>query len=221
MTVTEQTYEWVSVAPNGTAGQGFSIGRTPNAIPVAIPINQPIDIFTGGFGNNISTQPRVGILDFIVVDYLACSPHREGSTQLRINSTDYFQGPDDISTITNINGISGKSSPYPCGTQEGKLDTLGVADPAPASLLKSFDLEPPVYILPGQTWSVVYTTGTGIVGDNSLGSNESAAVAAIVKYTLYHGTDALVANKLLEIGMPVTQDNAQWLKRQIRKGGTL
>jgi len=219
MTVREQAYEWVSVAPNGTLGQGFSIGRTVNAMPVAIAANQPVDIFTGGIGNNISTQPKVGILDFIVLEYLACSPHREGSVQLRINNTDYFQDPDDITNNNNINGISGISSPYPCGTQPGRLLPTTITGVSLDSLIKSFDLEPPVYILPGQTWSVLYTNGLGIIGEINPGENESAVVAVIIKYTVYHGTDALIANKLLEIGMPVTPDNAQWLRKQLGKGG--
>ena len=219
MTIREQAYEWVNVAPDGNLGSGFSLGRTVNAMSVAIVANQPVDIFTGRIGNNISTQPRVGILDFIVIEYLACSPHREGSIQLRINSTDYFQDPDDITNNNDINGISGMSSPYPCGTQAGRFLPETFVGVTPDSLMKSFDLEPPVYILPGQTWSILYTTGLGIVGSSQQGDNDSAVVACIVKYTNYHGTDALIANKLLEIGMPVTPDNAQWLRKQLRKGG--
>ena len=222
MTVMEQAYEWVNVAPEGASGPGFSIGRTVNALGVAIPANLPVDIFTGGVGNNISTQPMVGILDFVVLEYLACSPHREGSVQLRINNTDYFQDPADITNNNrDINGISGMSSPYPCGTQAGKSLPATPVGTTPDSLMKSFTLEPPVYILPGQTWSVLYTNGLGIIGASAPGENETAVVAVIIKYTLYHGTDAIIANKLLEIGMPVTPDNAQWLRKQLRKGGEI
>tara|TARA_R110000851_G_scaffold161993_4_gene305722 strand:+ start:376 stop:1299 length:924 start_codon:yes stop_codon:yes gene_type:complete len=47
-----------------------------------------------------------------------------------------------------------------------------------------------------------------------------AAVAAFIKYTLYDGPDALIANKLLEMGVTVNPNNVDWYKRSlIEQGG--
>jgi hypothetical protein len=50
-------------------------------------------------------------------------------------------------------------------------------------------------------------------------TNESGgstlAVAAFVKYTLYDGPDALIANKLLELGVTVNPNNVDWYKRTL------
>jgi hypothetical protein len=36
-----------------------------------------------------------------------------------------------------------------------------------------------------------------------------------VDYTLYNGTDAILARKLLSLGVPVTIDSVQWLRQLI------
>ena len=38
---------------------------------------------------------------------------------------------------------------------------------------------------------------------------------AFVKYTLYDGPDALIANKLLELGISVSPANVDWYKRSL------
>ena len=60
-----------------------------------------------------------------------------GYVQVRINTTDYFLNPDNV---TN-DGIPGTGSPYP-----RSLD-----------FQPSFNLYPDVYVLPGQVWDVRYT----------------------------------------------------------------
>ena len=48
------------------------------------------------------------------------------------------------------------------------------------------------------------------------GANSGNAVAqAFVKYTLYDGPDALIANKLLELGISVSPANVDWYKRSL------
>ena len=64
MAILSQAYEWMNFAIDGDSGAGFHIGRQPNSRPVSIQANQPVDIFTGGIGNNISTQPKVKINEF-------------------------------------------------------------------------------------------------------------------------------------------------------------
>ena len=40
-------------------------------------------------------------------------------------------------------------------------------------------------------------------------------VACFVKYTLYDGPDALIANKLLELGVTINPNNVDWYKRSL------
>tara|TARA_B100001778_G_C18604330_1_gene638953 strand:- start:5417 stop:6340 length:924 start_codon:yes stop_codon:yes gene_type:complete len=119
-----------------------------------------------------------------------------GYAQIRINTTDYFQNPD----VTDQSGIPGTASPYPVGIDDGNGDNV----------LKSFDLYPDIYVLPGQVWDVLYTACTALVQND-----ESDTVAVFVKYTLYDGPDALIANKLLELGITVNPNNVDWYKRTL------
>ena len=121
-----------------------------------------------------------------------------GHAQIRINTTDYFQNPD----VTDQEGIPGAASPYPRGIDNGAV----TAD----YVLKSFDLYPDIYVLPGQVWDVLYTAGAALVA-----TNDFDTVAVFVKYTLYDGPDALIANKLLELGITVNPNNVDWYKRTL------
>jgi len=69
----------------------------------------------------------------------------------------------------------------------------------------------PVYILPGQNFTIEASTSSAVPG----GGGEGAAVGCAVVYTLYDGADALVANKLLESGFPVTEDNVNTYKMNL------
>jgi len=144
--------------------------------------------------------------------------------QVRINTTDYFLNPDNV---TN-EGIPGTASPYP-----RSLD-----------FQPSFNLYPDVYVLPGQVWDVRVTSfcrdgsitartgaggavsGAGYAGDwGKLPITTGVAAGgaamngidfnAFVKYTLYDGPDALIANKLLEMGISINPGNVDWYKRSL------
>jgi len=144
--------------------------------------------------------------------------------QVRINTTDYFLNPDNV---TNA-GIPGTASPYP-----RSLD-----------FQPSFNLYPDVYVLPGQVWDVRVTSfcrdsssgggvgaggaapPAGYAGDwgkiAATGTVAAGAAAmngidfnAFCKYTLYDGPDALIANKLLEMGISINPGNVDWYKRSL------
>ena len=137
---------------------------------------------------------------FVVIEDLAITPFGGGAAQVRINTTDYFQNPD----VTDAVGIPGLASPYP----RGSINTITAPTAATdySALLPSFSLYPDVYVLPGQTWTVIYQArDAGVTG----------AVAVFVKYTLYDGPDALIANKLLEMGITVNPNNVDWYKRTL------
>ena len=74
--------------------------------------------------------------------------------------------------------------------------------------MKSFDLYPDVYVLPGQTFQILYSN-TGTTTDST------EIVSCFLKYTLYDGPDALIANKLLELGVTINPNNVDWYKRTL------
>ncbi len=186
------------MAPTGSLS---SLRRTTTDIAVALPALREIDLFIGGYGNNITKPAETTATQFVVIEDISCSPWLNGNVQIRINTTDYFQNPD----VTNMFGIPGMASPYP----RGAASTLEGTD----QLLKSFDLYPDVYVLPGQTWQILYTTRDGATAGTSAG--EAQVVSAFVKYTLYDGPDALIANKLLELGVTINPNNIDWYKRSL------
>ena len=50
---------------------------------------------------------------------------------------------------------------------------------------------------------------------DGFGTATTTGVACFVKYTLYDGPDALIANKLLELGVTVNPNNVDWYKRTL------
>ena len=101
----------------------------------------------------------------------------------------------------------------------------GTASPYPRSInfQPSFNLYPDVYVLPGQVWDVIvtYYDASGLldtagavlsVADTNIAINQ---LQCFVKYTLYDGPDALIANKLLEMGISINPGNVDWYKRSL------
>ena len=170
------------------------------------PDNQS-SIFIGGTGNNITKPAETTATQFVVIEQVASTGSNPGGAaansysstaandgaqmyaQVRINTTDYFLDPDNKPN----DGIPGSASPYP------RLLTMQ----------PSFNLYPDVYVLPGQVWDVLVTQRglSTAVTDMTL--------QAFVKYTLYDGPDALIANKLLELGISVSPANVDWYKRSL------
>ena len=195
MSMRSQVYEWANLAPVGVTS---TLRRTTADVPKALVADREYDLFIGGVGNNITKPAETTATQFIVIEDIASSATLNGAVQIRINTTDYFQNPD----VTDMVGIPGLASPYP----RGSASTAAGTD----NLLKSFDLYPDVYVLPGQTWQILYTTRDGV------GSGSSTdVVAAFCKYTLYDGPDALIANKLLELGVTINPNNVDWYKRSL------
>ena len=154
-------------------------------------------IFVGGDGNNITKPAETTATQFVVIEQVASTPTLPNATaggtgvgaftQVRINTTDYFLNPDNRPN----DGVPGTASPYPRSVQ----------------FQPSFNLYPDVYVLPGQVWDVlIVVTGN---------SGTAARPEAFVKYTLYDGPDALIANKLLELGISVSPANVDWYKRSL------
>ena len=206
MAMRSQIYEWSNLAPNGT---GSTLQRRAGDLPVGIATGTQLSIFTGGVGYNCTKPAETTATQFVVIEDIACTPNtgaaaktadeNGGAVQVRINTTEYFQNPD----VTAMAGVTGLASPYPRG--------VAVTTPAATNLLKSFDLYPDVYVLPGQVWDILYTQQ----GATLSASTTACGVAVFVKYTLYDGPDALIANKLLELGITVNPANVDWYKRTL------
>lgn len=157
-------------------------------------------IFIGGTGNNITKPAETTATQFVVIEQVAATGTTPGNysaaaatgiqmyAQIRINTTDYFLDPDNKPN----DGIPGAASPYP--------RTL--------NLQPSFTLYPDVYVLPGQVFDILAT-------NRSLSDGDDPQMRCFVKYTLYDGPDALIANKLLELGISVSPANVDWYKRSL------
>ena len=210
MSMRSQVYEWSNLAAGGLGLTSVAtLRRSVDAQPQVVPANREYDIFIGGIGNNITKPAETTATQFIVIEDIACSAWLGGALQVRINTTDYFQNPD----VTDQAGVPGLASPYPRGSSN-TLVTGGVAESNNTNnLLKSFDLYPDIYVLPGQVFQILYSLTTTNADFPVAG--KTAVVSAFVKYTLYDGPDALIANKLLELGVTINPNNVDWYKRTL------
>ena len=189
-----------------------------------------VSVFIGGKGNNITKPAETSATQFVVIEDIAVTPtlaiglnagqtaltvrglqyDNAGAgvagprayTQVRINTTDYFLNPDNVPN----DGIPGTASPYPRSI----------------NFQPSFNLYPDVYVLPGQVWDVIVTfyNALGLLDTAGNQLTTAAKVATnqlqcFVKYTLYDGPDALIANKLLEMGISINPGNVDWYKRSL------
>ena len=216
MAMRSQVYEWdASRTDNGSSAMTSANSNAGVAYSV----------FIGGLGNNITTPANTTATQFVVVEDIGVSPTNfsgeiggtatdirglmVGSTDdvceggrnyvnVRINTTDYFLNPDNVGN----DGVPGSAAPYPRSVW----------------FQPAFNLYPDVYVLPGQTWDIRVTywnqTGGFTAGGATVGQYQ-----AFVKYTLYDGPDALIANKLLEMGISVNPGNVDWYKRTLISGG--
>ena len=205
MSMRSQVYQWCSQA--GTAIADAQAGSSNS-------------IFIGGFGNNITKPAETTATQFVVIEDVAVSPTafiytgvgtgsdvyrgliagnvatgvagNRAYIQVRINTTDYFLDPDNVGN----NGVPGAASPYPRSTD----------------FQPCFNLYPDVYVLPGQVFDALVTFyNTGATGTTIL----NCGLWAFMKYTLYDGPDALIANKLLEMGISINPGNVDWYKRTL------
>ena len=209
MSMRSQVYEWSNLAAGGAGLTSTStLRRTVDAQPQVVPANREYDIFIGGIGNNITKPAETTATQFIVIEDIACSAYLGGAVQVRINTTDYFQNPD----VTDQAGVPGLASPYPRGSSNSLPGTSAALVADRIQLLKSFDLYPDVYVLPGQVFQILYSCTTALTG---AAATNTVVVAAFVKYTLYDGPDALIANKLLELGVTINSNNVDWYKRTL------
>ena len=213
MSMRSQIYAWNSQSLAG-GGAAWTDANTGTAT----------SIFIGGFGNNITKPAETTATQFVVIEDVAVSPTaflfsgpqvntiyrgiangaengvygNRAYIQIRINTTDYFLDPDNVGN----DGIPGAASPYPRSTD----------------FQPCFNLYPDVYVLPGQVFDALVTTyqnGAFLLNPAVAASIANNGLAAFMKYTLYDGPDALIANKLLEMGISINPGNVDWYKRTL------
>ena len=213
MAMRTQYYEWKNI--------GAQVGNSATAVNWAttkpLTAGATYDIFNGSTGNSITIPPATRSTQFVVLENLSIAPINGAALQVKINTTYYFENPDGTTEGQgNPAGISGISSPYPCGNQPIPVIKGGIQSDSYATTHPSYELYPSIYILPGQKWTVEMSVQTAVtigVQTNEVPTQKSATIGAFVQYTLYDGPDALIANKVLEMGLPVTRDNINWFKR--------
>jgi hypothetical protein len=202
MAIRKQIYTWEL---HGDGGDGSSLVNYPRA-------GESHSILWGQFGN-VQAGRQTGLVkenEFVVIEKISSTPgisansfqitgvapNRELVTwrpnmfiNLVIDTTNYYQDPQNIWG----SGVSGTASPYP---------QMTIDEPY-------YDLWPPVYVLPHQTLDIRYTLYNDIQLSAASGSwdiipPQTIMAAVYVEYTLYDGTDAMMAQKLVQLGIPVT-----------------
>ena len=209
--ITNQQYQWNLMGNGAFVATEFPIAGAENSI------------FVGDYGtaqnDNLNAVAMVKDTEFVVVEKIACTPgvSPEGSVvsvgslttwipnmsiQLVIETTGYYRDPQNIYS----NGISGMASPYPSSV----------------AVIPYYELWPPVYIVAGQVWDVRYTFYNDLHAAFDDGyfttiPNDVILGQVYVKYTLFNGSDSLIADKLLSLGLPVSIESVQWFRQLLLK----
>jgi len=204
MPIRRTVFEWANLTSDSTGAIKWTTNQSTAIYPVSLSAKQAYNIFNGNFGIRINTPAEIRPNEFLVIDKIACSPYLGGHVQIVLDGTNYFINPDG--QLWGSYGISGLASPYPIGASS----TCDGVD----EVLPSMELDPPIYVLPGQLWSAFYTTLDGVTGIDDGGNT---AVAAMISYVLYDGIDAMIARKVMDMGLQVSAENIEWYKRVILK----
>jgi hypothetical protein len=207
MAIRKQLYTWELY---GDGGDGSSLTNYPRA-------GESHSIFYGDFGR-VQAGKQTGLVkenEFVVIEKIGCKPgitpvlNVDGGGALTkwnpnmfvnivIDTTNYYQDPQNVWA----SGVSGTASPYPRATKE----------------MPYYDLWPPIYVLPHQTVDIRYTMFNDIFNSSLAGvfltiPTQLLMAAVYVEYTSYDGTDALMARKLMQLGIPVTVGSVENYRR--------
>ena len=196
-----------------------------------ISLGTPFSIFTGGKGNGLGRLPKTTATQFVVIDSYGMTGSNyyvgsntapawivsnqiggvnlrnsiagpRGYLQIVLNTTGYFKDPDGVPR----DGIAGTSIPYPRTISNSYC---------------KMSKQSPIYVLPGQTWDIRMVCYNDAFSSATIGnqtnpiSTSYGQLQAFIKYTLYDGPDALIANKLLEMGIAITPDAVDNYKQKV------
>jgi hypothetical protein len=199
-------------------------------------------IFQTQMGRSMATLGT----EFIVIKSMEISPFirseydpnlridYKSHMQFQINNTEYFLRPDGSRSY----GISNKASPLPNELVKLTIDKIkkkkrpvkksdeNDTDQKPQHSIERDDDEwtdVSIYVLPGQRWEFIFTIDHRGDKDSYYALDDSEYLDICIKYTLYDGTDAVLANQLLEMGITVKPSNVDKLRRRVieQDGGSI
>tara|TARA_Y100000310_G_scaffold328917_1_gene397857 strand:- start:1062 stop:1841 length:780 start_codon:yes stop_codon:yes gene_type:complete len=202
MAIRKQIYTWEL---HGDGGDGTDISHYPSA-------GISHSILYGDFGA-VQAGGQTGLVkenEFVVIESIASTPGISANSyrvegvapnitltkwlpnmfvNIVIDTTNYYQDPQNVYAV----GVSGTASSYP---REVEVQPY-------------YELWPPVYVLPHQTVDIRYTLYNDITLSAGAGVWNTIPIttlmaAVYVEYTLYDGTDAMMAQKLMQLGIPIT-----------------
>jgi hypothetical protein len=211
MAIRKQIYTWEL---QGDGGDGTDITHYPRG-------GQSHSILYGDFGA-VQAGKQTGLVkedQFVVIEKIACTPGISANSYLVqgvapnvnlvkwlpnmfvnivIDTTNYYQDPQNVYGV----GVSGTASSYPKEIEA----------------LPYYELWPPVYVLPHQTVDIRYTLYNDITLSAGAGVWNTIPITTIlaavyVEYTLYDGTDAMMAQKLMQLGIPITVGTVENYRR--------
>ena len=214
MAIRKQLYTWELLGDN-------TDGRIANSVGYYPPVGIEHSILYGEYGN-VQPARQTGLVkedDFIVIEKIGSTPgispyefsvvdnnlvHWTPNmfVNIVIDTTNYYQDPQNVWS----SGVSGFASPYPRQTRDEPY----------------YELWPPIYVLPDQTVDIRYTlfNDLQLSAENGdwLNIPQSTMLAAVyVEYTHYDGTDAMMARKLMTLGIPVTVGTVENYRRLLLK----
>ena len=211
MSLRRQAYEWRNIVPGTTAvvsNTGHPIltydstvnPATVNARVIQLDDLVPYDIMVGGVGNNLEEPAQLRATELVVIDHFGSFPFPAG-VNIRIGTTRYFQNPDGIPDI----GMPARAMPFQPITITAGQSNIGFFE----------GITPPIYVLPGQTWGVEYTSWATLNAGNPVPTTDDQIARAYVRYLLIDGPDMLIAKRLLAQNIPISAENIQWYKQNL------
>ena len=138
---------------NGLIWLQIALKEPSMIVPPQSLTNKEYDLFTGTVGNQTTIPPQVRANQFVVIKEMGVTPTNQSFIQVRINTTDTFR-----IRFSPMTGLSANAIPYPCGASSYVKNQGGDSS---SVTLPSFKLEPALYILPGQTWTMLYSSEQG------------------------------------------------------------
>jgi len=221
----------ITILGGGGNAQVSVASITPLSGAQHISLGTPFSIFTGGKGNGLGRLPTTTATQFVVIDSYGMTGSNyyvgsnaapawivsnqiggvnlrnsiagpRGYLQIVLNTTGYFKDPDGVPR----DGIAGTSIPYPRTISNSYC---------------KMSKQSPIYVLPGQTWDIRMVCYNDAFSSPTIGnqtnpiSTSYGQLQAFIKYTLYDGPDALIANKLLEMGIAITPDAVDNYKQKV------
>ncbi len=207
MSLRRQAYEWRNITSGTSIVSNIghpiltydALGQV-QATARQIPATILIDIMVGGIGNNVEMPAANRAHQFIVIDNIGSYPY-QAALNIRIDTTKYFQSPDGVPT----EGMPASAMPFYPSTILGNQEVVPMIEV----------LDPTVYVLPGQTWGIEYTTYTTLNTGGETPTTDNTIARAYVRYLLIDGPDQLIAMRLVAQSIPVTTENIEWYKQQL------